>query len=288
MKRSGYGKLTKDQLIDLLEQQGQLEMELNQIFNTAADGMRVIDNEFNTLRVNQTLAKMVGITVDQQIGRKCYDTFKGPLCHTNNCPVVQVQEGRDRIEVEVVKTREDGKELPCIVTITPFKGRDGEMIGIVEDFKDISDRKRAEREIEQKNTALGESNITLKNVLANIEEERIQYKETVKQNLERSIVPTLNKIRQRENFDPKLLSLLERNLSQLTSDFGRKITNYKLKLSPTEIKVCEYVKSGYQAKEIADFMSIATGTVHVHKERIRKKLELTGTSINLKTYLSQI
>ncbi|MBT3236573.1 MAG: PAS and helix-turn-helix domain-containing protein [Bdellovibrionales bacterium] len=288
MKKSGYHKLTKVQLIELLEQQGQLEMELNQIFNTAADGMRVIDNQFNTLRANQTLAKMVGLEVQEQIGRKCYDTFKGPLCHTDRCPVVQVQHGSQRVELEVRKIRGDGKEIPCIVTITPFKDAEGEIIGIVEDFKDISDRKKAEQEIEQKNIALGESNITLKNVLATIEEERIQYKESVKLNLERSIAPTINKIRQRENFDPKLLTLLERDLSQLTSDFSRKITNYKLKLSPTEIKVCEYVKSGYQAKEIAEFMSIATGTVHVHKERIRKKLDLTGTAINLKSYLSQI
>ncbi|MCK5227035.1 MAG: hypothetical protein KAK02_02455, partial [Desulfobulbaceae bacterium] len=34
--------------------------ELDQIFQTAADGMRVIDNDFNTLRVNRTFLALTG------------------------------------------------------------------------------------------------------------------------------------------------------------------------------------------------------------------------------------
>ena len=42
-----------------------------------------------------------------------------------------------------------GPEIQCIVTATPFKGPQGEVIGIVEDFKDISERKRTEKELIQ-------------------------------------------------------------------------------------------------------------------------------------------
>ncbi|MEI8346140.1 MAG: LuxR C-terminal-related transcriptional regulator [Pseudomonadota bacterium] len=53
-----------------------------------------------------------------------------------------------------------------------------------------------------------------------------------------------------------------------------------------EIKVAHHVRAGYEAKEIAEFMNIAPSTVHVHKEKIRRKLGLTGKPINLKTFLS--
>jgi signal transduction histidine kinase len=57
--------------------------------------------------------------------------------------------GRDRIEADVQKVRKDGSKVPCIVTATPFRGPGGELVGIVEDFKDISSHKRAEEELRQ-------------------------------------------------------------------------------------------------------------------------------------------
>ena len=55
----------------------------------------------------------------------------------------------DRVECDSEKIPESGPEIQCIVTATPFKGSQGEVIGIVEDFKDISQRKRTEKELIQ-------------------------------------------------------------------------------------------------------------------------------------------
>jgi signal transduction histidine kinase len=54
-----------------------------------------------------------------------------------------------RIEFDSEKVRKDGIKVPCIVTATPFREPNGKMIGIVEDFKDISDRKKFEEELLQ-------------------------------------------------------------------------------------------------------------------------------------------
>ena len=123
--------------------------ELNQIFNTAADGMRVIDKEFNVLRVNDTFLTLSGIRNDEAVGRKCYEVFSGPLCHSPRCPLMRILAGDERIECDVVKKRNDGVTVPCIVVTTPFVGPDGELIGIVEDFRDISDRKQAQEALQQ-------------------------------------------------------------------------------------------------------------------------------------------
>jgi len=123
--------------------------ELRQIYETAADGMRVIDREFNVIRVNETFLALSGASRDETIGKKCYEGFRGPLCHTSGCPLTRILTKPERIECDSEKIRKDGTELPCIVTATPFRGPDGEIIGIVEDFKDISDRRTAEQEILQ-------------------------------------------------------------------------------------------------------------------------------------------
>lgn len=125
--------------------------ELNQIFNTAADGMRVIDKDFIVLRINKTLLDMAGLSsTDEAVGKKCYEAFPGSLCHTPHCPLTRVLHGEERIDIDAEKKRKDGTIIPCIVTATPFLGPDGELIGIVEDFKDISERKKVEKELAQR------------------------------------------------------------------------------------------------------------------------------------------
>jgi len=121
--------------------------ELAQIFDTAADAMRVVDREFNMLRVNETFAKLSGMGKEEAIGRKCHEVFWGPLCHTEDCPLIRILSYVDRVEYDSEKVRRDGVKIPCIVSATPFRGPDGELIGIVEDFKDISERKESEEEL---------------------------------------------------------------------------------------------------------------------------------------------
>jgi two-component system cell cycle sensor histidine kinase/response regulator CckA len=115
--------------------------ELNQIFNTAADGMRVIDKYFNVIRINETFSLLSGVSKDEAIGKKCYEVFHGPMCNTSSCPLTRIIGGDERIECDVEKERKDGTIIPCILTAIPFRGLDGEIIGIVEDFRDITERK---------------------------------------------------------------------------------------------------------------------------------------------------
>jgi len=130
--------------------------ELTQIFETSADGMRVIDRTFNMLRANETFCELAGIHKEDALGKKCYEVFRGPLCHTDGCPLTRILNGEDRVECDSEKRPESGSEVQCIVTATPFKGPEGEVIGIVEDFKDISQRKRTEKELIQSRRRLRE------------------------------------------------------------------------------------------------------------------------------------
>jgi PAS domain S-box-containing protein len=124
-------------------------LELNQIFQTAGGGMRVVDKDFNVLRINQTFATLSGKTKAEAVGKKCYEGFPGPACHTSQCPLSRILGGVERAEYEAEKERFDGTKVPCIITATPFKGPSGELIGMVQDFKDITERKQAEEALKE-------------------------------------------------------------------------------------------------------------------------------------------
>lgn len=123
--------------------------ELSQILNMSADGIRVIDKDFVMQRVNNTLIEMTGLSEAELVGHHCYDGLKGQNCHTGNCPVHKIMLGEKRVECEAVVNRPDGKPIPCIVTAFPYRDSKGNVIGIVEGLRNISERKKMEARLEE-------------------------------------------------------------------------------------------------------------------------------------------
>jgi two-component system sensor histidine kinase UhpB len=147
----------------------QAKRELEQIFETAADGMRVVDRNYTVLQANETFAGLVGMPKEAIVGRKCYEVFRGAHCDTPGCPLVRVVDLDERVEYDAEKERPDGGRVPCIVTATPFRHPNGEILGIVEDFKDISERRRWESELMESRERLQELTAHLQDIR---EEER--------------------------------------------------------------------------------------------------------------------
>lgn len=123
--------------------------ELNQIFNTTGNSMRLIDLDYNILRVNRSFTMLSGISKEDAEGRKCYNIFPGPYCHTANCPLNQIKNGEERVEQDIQKKHKNGKIIPGILNCVAFKGQNGEVLGIIEDFKDISKRVEAEEALKR-------------------------------------------------------------------------------------------------------------------------------------------
>jgi PAS domain S-box-containing protein/putative nucleotidyltransferase with HDIG domain len=120
---------------------------LNEIFNTAADGMCLIDKEFNIFAINTTLTMMLGLEKDEIIGKKCHEVLAGSACQTECCCLIKILSGEEQIEFETEKLRSDGVNITCLVAAKPFFGASGELAGIVEDIKDINRLKEAEAKL---------------------------------------------------------------------------------------------------------------------------------------------
>jgi diguanylate cyclase (GGDEF)-like protein/PAS domain S-box-containing protein len=171
-ERHKYGKELKVSNDELLSTNQQLEaaieranrmtcdaeityIELNHIFNTAADGMCVIDREFHVLKINETFSKLFGIKKKQAENKKCFELIPGTECHTPNCPLTRITNGESRLGYDVEKKTSDGSIISCIMSASAFRDPSGEFYGMVLNFKDITYRKQIEEKLRELATTDG-------------------------------------------------------------------------------------------------------------------------------------
>lgn len=80
----------------------------------------------------------------------------------------------------------------------------------------------------------------------------------------------------------------ELRFNQVHSDFYLKLRALYPGLSPSEEKLCAFLRLNMSSKEIAAITHQSVKSVEVSRARLRKKLNLTNTSSNLVTHLSAI
>ncbi len=123
--------------------------ELEQVFDTTGDGLCLIDLDFNIIRTNKRYLRLVGASQEEVVGRKCFEVFGGRACHYPVCRLSRILAGEKQVEEDDEKICSAGGSVPCIITAAPFYDPKGQLIGIVENIKDITARKRAEEALKQ-------------------------------------------------------------------------------------------------------------------------------------------
>jgi two-component system sensor histidine kinase DegS len=121
--------------------------EIEQIFKTTAGGICVIDKDFNIMQCNDAFSNLSNIPRAEILGKKCYEIFEHQLCHTDNCVLRRIFGGQDFIEFCVAKKGGQSDQVYLALKATPYKKPDGRLIGIIENFNDITQLKRAEESL---------------------------------------------------------------------------------------------------------------------------------------------
>jgi PAS domain S-box-containing protein len=81
---------------------------------------------------------------------KLFHTDGAPMPH-NECPMARVLSGEipGARDAEVVIERRDGSKITCIANIVPLKDEQGQIIGAINSFYDITQRKRSENALRE-------------------------------------------------------------------------------------------------------------------------------------------
>jgi len=142
------------------------------------------------------------------------------------------------------------------------------------------------RQLTLERKALQETNTALRTLMARIEQEKQEIHRDIMMNVEKILMPIINALTpQLSPAQGNYMELLKKNLGEITSPFISKLSLAYQSLTPTENVICNMIRNGMGTKEIAAMRGVAEATINHHREKIRRKLNITNQSINLATFL---
>src|SRR5512135_2404105 len=124
------------------------ERLLSSVFSSIEDGLCVIDTDFNIVRVNSTLERWHSHRMPLA-GKKCYDVYRNTDAPCEKCPHMRAI--KDGAQATAVVSRHGAHgELTGWVEIHSFPWideRSGELRGVIEHIRDVTDKRRADSAI---------------------------------------------------------------------------------------------------------------------------------------------
>jgi len=237
--------------------------------------------------------KAIGMTdmvIAEQERNAGFEHTFGEIC-VNSDAVIQERNVACRI-LEEGFVRD--KYLVLDVHKAPFLDENKEMIGTVGCGRDVTNEKKIEKalkereiELERKNLRLEELNSALKILLEKRDGDKKVLEEKVLMNIKNLITPYVAKLKKTALTDRQdiFLEIIQSNIDDILSPFAHKLSYKYLNFTPTELQVADLVKQGLRTKEIAELLNSSPETVSGHRKSLRKKLNLIDKKSNLRTHL---
>ncbi|HVO66885.1 MAG TPA: PAS domain S-box protein [Syntrophales bacterium] len=255
-------------------------------------GISLLNPEMEILTLNKQMEKWFPLA-DISKKLKCYEipACKNPppgaICP--HCPVYKTfQYGL--VHENVIETTV-GKDIRNYRIISsPVKDKQGNVIAAIKMVDDITENKKVLEALEVKSRHLEDLNTTLRVLLNDRNKDKAELGTWILANVENLVIPYVEKLKN-IGLDAKAVSLvtiLEKNLKEITSSFSQRLSSKYLSLTSRQIQIANLVKEGKTSKEISDMLNISEKTVDFHRKNIRSKLGIQDKTKNLMTYLLEL
>jgi len=132
--------------------------QLENILHAVADGIRIVGMDYRVKMINRRMARMARVKMSEGIGMVCSEMFRCDQCGTDECSLRRVLRTGKSFQTETLRFTMDGKAIPCLQYVTPLRDTDGNVVGIIEDFRDISMIKRTEKKLRRAHQILKKKN----------------------------------------------------------------------------------------------------------------------------------
>lgn len=120
------------------------------ILDSITDGVFTVDDNWLIQSFNASAETITGVTKKEAIGQRCCDVFKASICETQCALRETIKTGKPVVGKMIYIVDIDGNRIPVSISTALLKDNEGNVIGGVETFRDLTLVENLRKEIDQK------------------------------------------------------------------------------------------------------------------------------------------
>ena len=117
------------------------------ILDSIADGVFTVGLDWRITSFNRAAERITGIPREEAVGRICAEVFKATICETACVLRRTMETGEPIVNEEIAIVRSDGAPVPISISTALLKDEQGEIVGGVETFRDLSAIEELKKEL---------------------------------------------------------------------------------------------------------------------------------------------
>lgn len=122
------------------------------ILDSIVDGVFTVDGNWRITSFNRAAEKITGVSSDDAIGQRCCDVFHAGICEDECALREALRTGEPVVCKPIYIVKADGHRISVSISATALKDQDGNVIGGVETFRDLSVIEQLRKELHDKYT----------------------------------------------------------------------------------------------------------------------------------------
>ena len=141
-------------------------------------------------------------------------------------------------------------------------------------------------DLENVNKELLQTNRAMSVLARNIDKKKREVEQKIAHTVLTKIIPLIDDFKKKAAIQKYLVEL--EVLSMYVKGLAPKVDQYQkivISLSTTEMRIATLIKNDMSSQSIADALNISIETVKTHRKKIRRKLKIGNSDINLTSYL---
>ena len=123
--------------------------QMRMIINSVADGVFTVDQNFVITSFNRAAEAITGVPADEALGKPCCEVFRAEICEADCTLKRTILSDKPIVNHAVFIVRSDGKRVPISISTAALKNDDGQVLGGVETFRDLTLVEALRKEVEK-------------------------------------------------------------------------------------------------------------------------------------------
>jgi len=122
------------------------------ILDSINEGVFTVDPDWRITAFNRAAERITGITRDQAVGSRCCDVFRASICEKDCALRRTMNSGKPVVNTTAHIINQQGQRIPIRIATALLKGKNGEIVGGVETFQDLTQVEQLQKELQARYT----------------------------------------------------------------------------------------------------------------------------------------